>query len=152
MLRMSFSPEIRLPAAHRREVQGPPTSTPLSAPVSHPWASNCTPASKQLDAQEETKNLLFPYEGTTNLMGFTLSLANVGLFSSWASPSALETRRKGGCPTAARTLITPGPWNPQPNVLSHIEAEVLATVPSPTSSLRHLGVLFKDNEPLNHCF
>lgn len=73
-------------------------------------------------------------------------------------------RRKGvrGPPTST-PLTTPAgrPWvstapqrpqNPQPNNLSHIEVEVVAAIPSPTSPLRHLRVLFEDKEPLNHRF
>lgn len=152
MPRMSFSPEIGLPAAHRREVQGPLTSTHYLLQ----WATHGRPPHPSIQTARcprgDDRKLVVPYEGTTNLMGFTLSLANVGFFSSWASPSALERRRKCGCPTAARTLITPGPWNPQPMFYPTQRQRCWPLSPSPTSSLWHLGVLFKDNEPLNHCF
>ena len=136
-----FLPEIRLPAAGRDPRQAPRYPLQRAGCGHPPHPSVQMPQCPRGDQK-----------GTTNLLGFTLSLASTDLFSSWASPSALETGRKCGRATAAGTLITRGPRNPQPNVLSHTEAEVAAATPSPTSPLRHLRVSFEDNEPLNHCF
>lgn len=143
-LRMSFSQKPDFPQhAEERKVQGPPTGTSLlkwagRGHQPHPSIQTawCLRGDQQLVTLLRRCHKPHRLHSQPGKHGFVVLIS-----SSFCTEITQEMLL---CHCSQDT-------HPQPNVSAHTEAEVVATIPSPTSSLQHLCSLF-DDKPLNHCF